>query len=486
VKPTSDAKEFIRPAVSLTGSAILLAVLYLLAPEGFAHPGRTAFFLRILFGLWALGAFYFLLRLGKFLRTILPDSSSLIIALLRDGPHRTFWEIYRRHTFIAARLRMLYTFWGVVIVTIVVALSATRRVEDLEAEILVSLRSGTTIDSTSSVGILILESGDDNPTRYLRDLAQIVADLKKCGARGVVARIPTIFAPSALHMTLVDSIQRSGIAILFSGYGQPALLTYPFYYGHEKEPFSRDAFFIEPVLDDAVMTSYRIDRWLPVIRWSPVDTNPTPLAVDALTVAAARASGSPDSVNASLTQSMLQYGPIRVPLNSENRAAVLRNHLLFRMLRVSAVHELDADTLGYYVYPEWKSSRSFPMDEAGSVHDRIVFIESMTAPYLMLKWEMHACAVVVQSLIHDGALTEYQSIHPYASIVVVLLSALLCLRVRPAIAAPLIILSGPVLLALGVALLATCHVLLQVAYPVAAALLSGVIFPLARLSHENP
>jgi hypothetical protein len=63
---------------------------------------------------------------------------------------------------------------------------------------------------------------------------------------------------------------------------------------------------------------------------------------------------------------------------------------------------------------------------------------------------------------------------------------LLCLKVRPTGAVTLILTGGAILYALSVWLLTTHLVLLNAAYPAVAAVLSAVVFPLVRLSHENP
>ncbi len=463
--------------LALIGSA--MAALYLCIPAEWTYADTTSITLRVAFVFWGVAAMRILLRLRAAFRATEGGDSSFIVAILRNGVARTLWEIYRRRSFQRIRLRLLYVFWSIAIVGIIAGLSVTRRLDDTEAQILLQFPLLQTSGSTNASRILVLETGDNNPTDYLRDLAKISSGLKNNGARAMVATVPPFIVARPLHLALVDSIEQTGVAILYSGYGWPGSLVFPFFSGREEEIFRRRTWFVDPVLADP-------KQRVGLVRWTPSDSMRHPPAVDALIEAATRYLDTSDAPHATVSPTTLTYGTLSVPLNSRGQAAVFlpkpRPHPQF--LNVHAIRELDSDTLWFYTSTEWKSFNSFPQEFAHEVEGRIVFVGWIVPP-LSMEWREGIYAGIVGALLRNETIREYESVRLLAPCLVVLLSALLCLKLRPGVAAAIVLSCGVALLACGTLLLATHHILFQAAYPAVAAFLSGVILPLVRISHEH-
>jgi len=295
----------------------------------------------------------------------------------------------------------------------------------------------------------------------------------------MVAYVPPILEGTPLHKALVDSIDRTGIAVLYSGYGQRGAYVYPFYMGRDQEIFSRRTWFVQPVFDDP-------RQWSGIVRWTPTDTIQTPPVVDALTEAAARQIGLSDTVRAVREPRKLTYGSMIVPLNSGGKAAAFLPPFRpgKRQFMVSAIRPLDSDTLSFYSGPGWTRSSSFPPEYASQVKDRIVFVSWIVTP-VQMEWAEIIYIRVVGVLARNEALREFEAFPLVSTCLVVILSAVVCLRLQPGFAVAIIFGVGVTLLGCSTVLLATHHVLFQAAYPCAAALLSGGIFPRVRLADEN-
>jgi hypothetical protein len=479
-------KPFLRQAFGVVVVGVCLACAYLLLPSSGKYSEIAMIALRVTFVIYAIISLLLLFRLRKELRIRAKGDPSFAGSMLREGPSRTLWGIYRRQAFPDIRLSLLYLLWSLLIMGFIVALFATGRVHDAEADLLLALRMNPNPDSTGATKIIMLEAGDNNPTNYLRDLLQITRDMKKCGARVVVARVPTMIGHREIHKQLIDSIASFNIAILFSGYGQAGHFVYPFYIPEREKTFPPATFFVEPVIDGGIPP-------VGLIRWTPCDSMHTPPPVDAIVATTARFIGMADTACAILSKrELLRYGSISLPLNSQGKAAVFLRKAprRFGFLSVVAVRGLDLDTLKYIVYPMSASdsipsiSDSFPGNYAHEVQGRIVFVEWI--PQMHYEWGMFPLALVVEALLQNEVLTEFDRASIYAAGLVILLSALICTRFRPGVAAGLILSFGVVGMGCSMLLLAQQHILLHAAYPVAAAFLSGVIFPLVRLSHEHP
>jgi hypothetical protein len=470
----------LRRIVLFALAVLLLGAAYALVPSASRYTEAATILLRVAFVLWALLFFPLVIKLGAAFLIGEGSSSPVTSAVARDGIIGTIWEIYRRHAFPRSRLWLLFVFWSVVVFGIVCMLSATGRLDDAEVYVLEKLALQARSYSTTTSRILVLETGDNNPTDYLRDLAQVVGDLKTNGARAVVARFPPLVATRPLHDVLIDSIMRSGIAVLYRDYWRSRQIEYPLFVGGGKGMFRA----VTPIL---VPVPVEGQGRAGLFRWYPCDSTSDLARVDATIMAAAKYRGFPDTLRATITPESVTYGNVSVPVNAHGQACVLwrLGQPAGEFLTVSAVRELDSDTLRFFSYPEWRSFGTYPAEFGYEVRDRIVFVEWIV-PGTRQDWRKIAYANIVENLLRDEAVREFERVHLYIAALVVLLSAVLSLTLRPGVAAFLIAAAGVVLLLGSAYALVALNVLVQGAYPAAAAFISAVILPLVRLSHEHP
>ncbi len=153
-----------------------------------------------------------------------------------------------------------------------------------------------------------------------------------------------------------------------------------------------------------------------------------------------------------------------------------------------AHRELRSDTLWftYFRYQEFKMERllEFPAKGVADVKGSIVLIDRTFWPDEGMPSIEYAG--VVSSLLRGTIARRYGSATLWISALVVGFSLWLALKVRLRYAVPLILLLAAGLFLGGAWLLFQHSILLDAAYPAVAALLSGIIFPVVRWSHEHP
>jgi hypothetical protein len=411
------------------------------------------------------------------------------VQLHTHGMPATLWNIIRRRSFQGARLSTLFSLWGIVIVGIVALLAASGKLDESELLFLSQNHRWEGADSLSTMRIFAFSTTDNNPVRYLRDLHTIAGDLKSSGARLVVARIPSYFyrVPES-DLVILDSIKALGIVVQYDLWPEWywSMVNYP--------PLSPSGQELSRNYAPEVGSSVRSAPYLAkVYRWYPcVAYGSSVPCIDVALPASARFLGYPDSLRPSCELGRVVYGPFTIPVTSDGEAISPNLDLArFDHLLVSAEHYQDHDTLQFISLldngKEIRYSNSFPQEYAPEVRDKIIFIAwGVFSDYGYPSLAARAYATIIESLLHNQVIRKYELFPLILAGAVVLLSALLCLKVRLTIAVTLILTGGAILYALSVWLLTTHLVLLNAAYPGVAALLSAVVFPLVRLSHENP
>jgi hypothetical protein len=411
------------------------------------------------------------------------------VQLHTHGMPATIWSIIRRRSFQGARLSTLFSLWGIIIIGIVALLAASGKLDESELLFLSQNHRWEGADSLSTMRIFFFSTTDNNPVRYLRDIHTIAGDLKSSGARLVVARIPSYFyrVPES-NLVILDSIKALGIVVQYDLWPEWywGMLNYP--------PLSPSGQELARDYAPEVGSSLRSTPYLAkVYRWYPcVAYGSSVPCIDVALPASARFLGYPDSLRPSCEIGRVVYGPFTVPVTSDGEAISPNLDLArFDPLLVSAEHYQDHDTLQFISSldngKEIRYSNSFPQEYAPEVRDKIIFIAwGVFSDYGYPSGTARAYATIIESLLHNQVIRKYELSPLLLACAVVLLSALLSIKVRPAVAVPLILAGGAILYTVSIWLLTTHLVLLNAVYPAVAALLSAVVFPLVRLSHENP
>jgi hypothetical protein len=400
----------------------------------------------------------------------------------------TVWEIYRRRLFPEKRLGMLLGTWTVLILAIVFILYTSGVMDNSELLLPRVGMARLNQDSVPIVRSFTYYSADKDPITYLRDLTTITRHLKAAGARMVVAEDPQFYATrdsTLLRTVLVlkDSLRKSGV--LLHEQRSPSW----FWRFTDREPASDTCLFrpSEASLSVLLRPSEDFSQLPP--RWYPALYRSASPRVDLGLFVAARILGIPDTVSVQIRPDRIIYGDIQISTDSKGMALPLAGVELHRVgLDVMASRDLRSDTLWYtyFRYREFKMERllEFPAKGVEDARGTIVFVSWMFWPDDAIP--TYEYAEVISSLLHGTVARRYGNASLWISALVVGLSLWLALKVRLLYAVPLILLLAAGLFFGGAWLLFQHSIMLDAAYPAVAALLSGIIFPVVRWSHEHP
>jgi hypothetical protein len=404
------------------------------------------------------------------------------------GVAGTIWEIYRRRVFPEKRLGMLMGTWTVLILAIVLVLHATGVMDSSELLLTRVGMARLNQDSVPVVRSFTYYSADRDPITYLRDLATITRHFKDAGARLIVAEDPRYFVTrdSVLLNTIVglrDSLRRAGVLL------------------HEpKEPswFWRDVdrtscldtcTFRSSEAALSVLVRPSEEFWRDPPRWYPGLYQHASPQIDIGLSIGAHLLGIPDTVLVQVRPGWVKYGRLEVPTDDKGMALPLTLAASDRVfLDVMADRELRSDTLWYtyFRYQEFKMEKllEFPAEGVVDARGSIVLIDRTFRPDEGIPSIEYAG--VISSLLHGTIARRYGIAPLWISALVVGLSLWLALKVRLLYAVALILLFAAGLFLGGAWLLFQQSIMLDAAYPAVAALLSGIIFPVVRWSHEHP
>jgi len=240
-----------------------------------------------------------------------------------------------------------------------------------------------------------------------------------------------------------------------------------------------------------ITTTLRPDFWTEpsVPRWAPCLFVQPRSYVDAGLLVAGRYLGVPDTTPVICVPGAVRYGSVEVPVPSSGWSPVLTSVRVDGIfLDVSAVREIGSDTLWFFTnnrrHYTYERSPQFPVSAASEIAGKVVFVDWFVGE------ERGIPAVRYAGLLQEIFTGRVVKVHERAPLwiaaPVILLSAFLCARLRLRYAVPLLVLFGAALYGGGVWLLVQRQIMLGLAYPAVAAILSAVIFPLVRLAHEYP
>jgi hypothetical protein len=483
-----------RLGLRLVGLGFLLAALPYLADwsdrlargslDRFLDP-RLAF--TVLFWLCGAAVGFALVRLAAFVLVSRGSGSPVLKDLALTGVAGTVKRIHGGRSLPGVRRPMQDAIWAIVVFAIIAILSALGTLDEtryLPPRAMVH----DWADTSSRVRMFALTTPDNNPVGYLQDLTEIAHQLRASGARLVVAEDPGPITTvntrlKSSYTQMRDSLRRAGDVILYERvpeWTRPVI---------RSSGFSRDT--VHPGRS-TIWTSIQPSTWdeSRVVRWAPcLVTSAGPVYVDVGLVVAGRILGFPDTVAILCEPGTVRYGSIDVSITGEGWAPVMGTLNISRVfLNTSAGRGIGSDTLWYHFNDTKRYTfdrfRTFPDREVPEIAGSIVFVEWFCQDQIRLSGITYAG--LVGSVVSARMAKLYGEVSWWVTAAVVMLGTFLCARWRLRFAVPLLLGLAVLLYGGGVWMLLTHRVVLALTYPAAAALLSAVIFPLVRLSHERP
>ena len=455
---------------------LLLTAAYTLAPTITPHYELLRRLLQFAFAVWLLfflaGGYKTILRL----LAARPNPSGITLALVEQGTFPVLWSLYRRLSLRQMRLPVQMGFWALILFAIIAVVASTGKLDDTEVR-WVHPDEIARPASTPDVTVFSLATGDNNITNYLRDLLQLVDTFKALGARVVVAERPWYYPELPRHRHLLDSIGKSGIAVLYDD--QPS-------YG--RLGFSEDSYSRTVDLKDTPprMITTNIASNPPgtnPIYWFPTMYNGAWLMTSVSLVAVAKFQGEADTNAPHCLQGKVQLGRICIPVGSSGEAlsfsAIPANNI---MTGVVAYRDLDSTAMRFTTSADTAVLPNFPVNFAGSIRDKIVLISWSQS---RSPWQTWPQAFVMQSIINGRLITKYDRLPLWLACAMIMLAGFLSLKLRPLIAAGIIVALGLAAYLISVWALAAHLLLLNMTYVSLAALLSALVFPLVRIAHEK-
>jgi hypothetical protein len=467
------ARPLLRRMVALAAILILLGALFVWAPTVTHQFETVRLLLRILFALWLLLFCVQLVRIALFVFAEKGNAPAFVTALYQNGIVGTLWEIYRRQAFGEARLLALFFIWGFVIMGIVAVIAYTGRVD--QSEILFGSASGSLQEEAAppTAGIFTYGTRDNNPTHYLRDLAGLVTTLKAMEARVVVAEEPFLDMPTSYHRAMLDSIRRSGIAVLYNGWsGFYPPEAFP---GPGRVSFTPEVRLVSSVQSVPPSNIGRASHWYPSVFTGVY------LVTDVALAATAKFLGEPDTLRPVCQSDRVVFGSLTIPVRSDGQALSRISPRIDRaFLNIGTGREFDSDSLKFYLFTNGEAFDTFPPEFASEVRNKIVIID----------WNGGGRAIayvnIIESLLRKQVVRVYERVPMILAAGMIALTGLLCSTLRLRVAVPVTLGLGIVLYLGSIWALTGHYMMLNMAYPTIAAFLSAVIFPLVRLSHEHP
>ncbi len=461
----------VRRIVALGVVLVLIAVLHRLSSRD----------ITVLYILWVIAFAFQAFRSVLYLRTAGGKASALTVSLYEKGILKTAWEVLRRRAFHELRLVTLFLIWSLVIFGVVGGIAWTRAMDELEFRFLPTPEYLRNRDTLYNVKILTLVTEDNNPVKYMKNLAQLVDILGKLGARVVIAEQPWMWRNQTGG--LLDSIRNMKNVILYEsmvGFGKDEYVT-------TSSPREQKSYAEWQILPSGSLPPSTSEGLGSTIRWYPLMNNGSLFKMDFALAAVGRILGYPDTVKPVAARGHVEFGGMRIPVSADGEALSLRSVRADRaFLDILASREAGADTLSFLTYFQGVDPAS---PQAREVQGKAIIISwsvysDINRPVSFYARVSHAG--IIESLLRGNVISQYGRFSLPLAAAVIVLSAFLCYRLRLRTSVPIVLVLGIALFLVGVWAATTQLVLLDIAYPTAAALLSAFIFPLVRLSHEHP
>jgi hypothetical protein len=471
----------IRRVVMLMAALAIIALVRGFADRLTTHAGLLTDIMTGVFFVWCAVFTVTMLHVIVFAMSIRPKASPLAVSLSLHGFVPTLIRALRRKKGIEFNYAVLSVLLGTVILALVAGTSLNRMLDGAEHYCVPQSAIVHDQESESIVRVFVFSTGDNNATRYLRDLAGLVWMFKSAGVRTVVAEIPYVLEENGVQAAFLDSIRQSGIAVW---HHSPDLRQANFRYPSDlsakelavpvKESYYTD--LCEAEGGDFV-------SWYPYLRSGPYGFPSAALG------AVGKYYGYPDSIAHVCLSDRVLYGSLSIPVGTGGIALSARTFLPDKgfsgYASVVAFRPLDSDTIWYAdrFAPYGTETTTYPAALMGELRDRIIVV----------CWDngenrgrrAMALANSIESLLRNKVYHDCEHASLIVSAFVVLLGALVSSRISP-VRAALTMASLGVLLFLGsLWMLVSAHLFLHMAYCSFAAFLSAAAFPLLKVAQEE-
>jgi hypothetical protein len=423
-------------------------------------------------------AAYQVLRTVALVAVSRKTSSSLLQALHLRGVRGTLWEIYRRRLTPPLRLPLTLAAWALLIGATVWILWRTASLEALQARVIGNPGRGNDSTGFPICRVLALETPDNNLTRYYRALTALARDFHLAGARILIAEQSPYDSPHSPWWSLVDSLRLSGMLFYESGEGRPQSLPLP----TEAPADWRRARF----LDQA--------RFLPeenptVIAFRPVPSWYDGLQINAALQAVAQLRGERTVQQPFYLDGAVRYGDLRIPVTHEGEAFAPIDGRAAKAFVAAAILKEGNDTLFYMddARPELTSSMSPSL--ISRVRGQIVLVKWTDAGGFVGPWKNRrpsSVPSIIEALQRGRLITPARTWHHAITFVVLLLGIGLSLGKHLRVASGVMALMALVILGADMWLFGSQMLMTDLIYPALAALLAGIILPLATHFHRHP
>jgi hypothetical protein len=482
--PMTKTASPLRRIVTLAVVLVVIAALHKLTPQVWSYSDTLRMVLSGLYILWLLLFTFQLFRAVLYFRVARGKATALMVSVYEQGILRTLWDVYRRQAFHELRLSVLFLIWSLVIFGIVACIAWTGAVDEFELRFLPTPDSFQNQDTLYSVRVLTLVTDDNNAEKYLKNLAQLVDALGKLGARAVVAEQPWMLRGETSVM--IDSLRHMKLLTLYESapsFGTDKFVTTSSV--EEKERYAEWPILLEVTLPLA--PSPNLGR---IIRWYPFLNTGSLFKLDVSVAVAADILGYPDTVKPAATRGSVTFGDLSIPVSLDGEALSLRSVRFDRLfVDFGAIRSVDADTLKFIPYTDARRGSVIPQENEPEIRGKTIIISWFVdaGRYRFLSGRDGVLlASIIESLLRGKVFKQYGHYSLLLAAAMIALSALLCFRIRLRTSVPIVLSIGIAMFLVGVWLMLAHFVLLNIAYPTVAALLSAIIHPLVRLSHENP
>lgn len=391
------------------------------------------------------------------------------------------------------KLRGWIAVGGTIVFLLVVGLKAVDGLEDFDAAVAPFFRPQQTKRTDSPVRQMVIRTADNSVPKYRQHVLRTARDLLRSGARMVI--IPM---PSAMEFPekreIIDSLQADQRILLFEARYWTLGPSFP--------PFAET----EASLPTVIMTSAEFNSRGPipeVFPWYPFTSqrfiNPFPDPpgsryrgtnhIDVALAAAGRYFGIPDSLPRVDGKSVV-LGRIRIPVTEEGRAYSQFSWSFANTFLPFAAFA-NGDTLRYQIEDGTRMVESLSPSLGNEVAGKIVLVcweypnPQSLRNYGWRVWiPRRDHTFIIESAITGSIVCKAERIWIVFSLALIVISCYLMKGWRLSVAIGLTLLMGIGVVVSGIIALQHFHLLLDTGYPLVASLLSVIILPLVRLSHE--
>lgn len=420
---------------------------------------------------------YQVLRAAALIAVSRGTTSPLLGALHLRGIRGTLWEIFRRRLAPGLRLPLIFAVCTLFILGTVLVLWRTHSLESLQARMVSRLAWGNDSSGVPICRIVALETPDNNLGRYYRAVGTVARNLRDAGARIVIAERSRDGGPLSPWNPILDSLERIGVCLYESGKGVAQSLPLP-------TPPSGDWSHAR-IMDQA--------RPVPEEGPSMIAFRPVPSWYNqhlhcALRVIALMR-GQPGSRQPVYADGEIRFGDLRIPVTGEGEAfAPVDARIFWKGLAGYAVLQEGTDSLSYWDDSRIPSPALSPL-LAARVRGEVVFIpwfESGGFEGDLRTRRAAALPSIIEALQRGRLLTPLPFWGHLVTLFVLLLGMGLSLGKHLRVAFPAMLCVAVAILAADVWLTVSLSLLAGLIYPAVAAVLSGILFPLATHFHRHP